>query len=185
MNPTVLQISTWQGALGVAVILVGGGVAWGVLKNSVSTIKKILDDEIKPDLKNVRERFVIVEDRVKVFWKDGVAPATSPRSLNERGTAILNASGIKTIIDDKRNDLLAAVRERRATNVYDAEQAILSCVAEIPTRFPELVPTIKDGAFKTGADIATVLLVAGFYLRDLIFPDLGYSLTDLDKPKTP
>ena len=42
---------------------------------------------------------------------------------------------------------------------------------------------LKQGAFKVGQSIDTVLFIGGLHLRDLIFPELGFSLTDLDKSK--
>ncbi|MDP1760191.1 MAG: hypothetical protein Q8L01_01920 [Candidatus Woesebacteria bacterium] len=183
MTTTILQIGLWQSILGVAVILIGGGIAWGALRSNVSTIKKLLDEEIKPDLKNVRERFVVIEDRVKNWGKDEVAPAHSPRQLNERGKNILSESGIKKIIDEKKNELFNLIRGKNKTNPYDTEQSVLQVVSELKND-PMIVEKLKTGAFAVGTDIDTVLLVGGFYLRDLIFPELGFSITDLDKPKS-
>ncbi len=180
---SVIQIGTIQAFFAVAAVLVGIGIAWGTLRTLMKGVKDVLEKEIKPDLKNVRERFIVVEDRVKVLWKDEYAPASSPRKLNDRGTTVLHDSGIKKIIDDKKSDLLALVRQKETTNAYDTEQAVLTVVSEIPQKFPELLPQLKDGAFKTGADIDSLLLVGGIYLRDLIFPNLGFPLEDLDKPK--
>jgi hypothetical protein len=50
---------------------------------------------------------------------------------------------------------------------------------------PEVVEQLKGGAFKTGVDIKTVLFVGSVYLRDLIFPDLGFSVSDLDRSTVP
>ncbi len=122
-----------------------------------------------------------LKEKIDILWKDKFAPAESPRNLNERGNAILNESGIKEIIDNKRNVLLALVRERRATNAYDAEQAILSVVSEMTNRFPELIPQLKDGSFRTGVDVGSLLFVGGIYLRDQIFTDFGFSKDDIDR----
>lgn len=181
-NISVIQIGTVQAALGVAVVLIGMGVAWGTLKTLVSSIKKTLDEEIKPDLKNVRERFMIVEDRVETIWQERVLIAHSPRKLTTRGNQILNESGIKEIIDSNKAKLFEVVKERRVTNAYDAEQTILEVVRELPQHVE--IGGLKDNAFKVGTDIDTILLVGGIYLRDLIFPDLGFSLDDIDKTKT-
>ena len=32
--------------------------------------------EIQPDLKNIRERFIVIEDRVATLWKDKLAPSS-------------------------------------------------------------------------------------------------------------
>lgn len=140
-------------------------------------------DGVKDRIEDIYERFIKVEERVNTLWKDGVAPAHSPRQLNDIGKKILNESGIKEIIDAKKYHLLERVRALAPTNAYDAEQATLNVVSEIVKHCPDVVPKLKDGAFRVGQGTETVLLVGGFYLRDLIFPELGYSLTELDKPK--
>ncbi len=147
-------------------------------------------DGVQEDIGKVRktvgtlaERFVKLETRVDERWKDNIAPSHSPRQLNERGLNILNQSGIKQIVEEKKQTLLDAVKATNPTNAYDAEQAALDVVSELPKHCPDVIPQLKDGAFKAGQGIETVLLVGGFYLRDLIFPELGYSTTELDKPK--
>ena len=113
----------------------------------------------------------------------GYGASGDSRQLNDLGNKILNESGIKEIVEGKKADLLTKVKALNPTNAYDAEQAALDVVREIPKHYPEIVEALKTGAFKVGQGTETVLLVGGFHLRDLIFPDLGFSLTDLDKPK--
>ncbi|MEK7541572.1 MAG: hypothetical protein AAB533_01860 [Patescibacteria group bacterium] len=182
--PAKLEIGTLQAILGVAAILIGIGAAWGTLKTLVKGIKNTLDDEIKPDLKNIRDRFIVVEERVKTLWRDAYAPARSPRRLNARGTEILEKSGIKEIVRDKKDYLLALVKEKNATNAYDAESAILAVMAELPKHCPDMIDRLKEGAFRIGADIDAVLFAGGIYLRDIIFPDLGFVLDDVDRHHT-
>jgi hypothetical protein len=149
----------------------------------LDTVEKKVET-LEKTLEKMFERFIKVEERVNTLWKDEVAPARSPRQLNDVGTTILNESGIKEIILEKKSELLAKVREINPTNAYDAEQATLNVVSDLPKHCPDVVPRLKDGAFRVGQGTETVLLVGGFYLRNLIFSDLGFSLTDLDKPKT-
>jgi hypothetical protein len=78
------------------------------------------------------------------------------------------------VIDEKREVLLAAVRAQAPSNAYDAQRVIFAAAQDLAHN-PEIVERLKPGAFRTGADIITVLLVGGVYLRDLIFPDLGFS----------
>lgn len=182
--PQVIQISTIQSIIGIVAILIVVGGAWGTLRTLVKGVKDDLDKEIKPDLKNIRERFGKVEDRVETLWQDKFAPAHSPRQLNELGKKILNESGIKKIIEDKKDSLLVEIIDKKPTNAYDAEQAILSVVAELPKYFPNILDQLKQGAFNVGQNLDTVLLVGGLHLRDLVFNELGFSLNDLDKPKT-
>jgi len=141
-------------------------------------------ETVEIDIKSIRDRFIVVEERVKTLWKDEVAPAHSPRRLNPRGTNILNGSGVKDIIDEKKNGLLTVLKEKNLKNPYDAEQCILQVVSDFK-QDNDVVDKLKTGAFSVGADIDTVLLVGGLYLRDLIFTDLGFSIDQIDQYKTP
>lgn len=140
--------------------------------------------QILDDLKGVRDRFAIVESRVGDLWEDKLAPAHSPRQLNEHGRKVLEMSGIKTIIDTKKEKLLKLIKERNVKNPYDAEQVVLEIVRDLPQHCPETIDELKNGAFKSGVGLDGVLFVGGIYLRDLIFPELGFSINDLDKSKT-
>lgn len=141
--------------------------------------KKIFDntDSISKDVSEMKPK-------VDILWQDKVAPARSPRQLNERGNDILIKSGIKEIIDEKKEILLDIIKRKDLKNPYDAEQAIHQIMNELPLHCPDIVDKLKNGAFKTGVDTGTVLFVGGIYLRNMIFPDLGFSIIDLDKPKT-
>ncbi len=143
---------------------------------------QVLDD-VEKTVKSIYERFIKVETQVDTLWKDKVAPSSSPRHLNDYGERILNESGIKEIIEEKREKLLGLIKEEGATNAYDAERITLSVVDNLPTHCPDIVDRLKAGAFKTGASLATVLLVGGIYLRDLIFSELGFSLEEIDVSK--
>ena len=70
----MIQITDLDAFLGVALILVSMGIAWGSLKNEVSSIRNLLHNNVIPDLKDLRERFVVVEDRVEGLWRDRGAP---------------------------------------------------------------------------------------------------------------
>ncbi|MDP3772271.1 MAG: hypothetical protein Q8Q94_02765 [bacterium] len=139
--------------------------------------------QILEDLKDIRGRFNVVESKVGDLWADRLAPAKSPRQLNEMGNKILGESGIKGIVEEKRDDLLKIIREKNITNAYDAELAVMGVMKELPKHCPDIVEKLKDGAFKVGANPDTLLFVGGIYLRNLIFEDLGFALNDLDKAK--
>ena len=178
---SVIEIGTLESILGIIVILISVGIAWGKIKTIIEEIKGTLDTKIEPDLKNVRERFGIVESKVESLWKDKYAPGSSPRQLNERGTSILEESGIKEIIDKNKAKLLKAVKDKNMKNAYDAENAIFSVMQELSKHCPDVEDKLKEGAFRSGADFDGVLFVGAIYLRDLIFEDLGFKLNELDK----
>jgi|SRR3989344_381847 len=140
--------------------------------------------EMQPELKDVRERFHSIETQVRTLWQDRFSTAHSPRQLNTRGKKILTESGIKTIIDEKRETLTKLVQEKKPTTAYDAERVITSIVNDLPEHCPDIVVRLKDGSFKSGETISTILFVGGIYLRDEIFEELGFSLDDLDKKPT-
>ncbi len=137
--------------------------------------KKIFDntDSISRDVSEMKPK-------VDILWQDKVAPSHSPRQLNERGNDILNKSGIKEIIEEKKETLSDLIKKNDLKNPYDAEQVIHQIINELPMHCPDVVDILKKGAFKTGVDIGTVLFVGGIYLRNMIFPDLGFSVDDLD-----
>lgn len=159
-------------------------VSIGRKLEKLETIEKDLKENINPDLKSIRERFGVVEDRVETLWKDKLAPAHSPRQLNDNGNRILNESGIKDIVDEKKDILIDLVKAKGAKNAYDSEKAIEETMFELPLHCPDITDKLKNGAFKMGADINALLFVGSIYLRNQIFSDLGFSLTDLDKPKS-
>jgi len=148
----------------------------------IQIISRTISEELKPDVKDMREKFSGIETKVNALWADKYAPAHSPRQLNDRGNAILTGSGIKEIVDDKKSKLLTLIKAKNITNAYDAEQAVLTIMSELPIYYPDVVGKLKQGAFRMGVDIDTVLFIGGIYLRNLVFKDLGFSLEDLDKP---
>lgn len=129
------------------------------------------------------ERSNYVKNKIDTLWKDRLAPQHSPRQLNAAGEDVLFNSGIKEIIDEKKNELRDIIKKKDISNVYDAEQTIFSVMQELPAHCPDIVDRLKEGAFRTGADIEAVLFAGSIYLRNEIFVDLGFSLDDLDKPK--
>ncbi len=124
-----------------------------------------------------------MKPKVDILWKDKLAPSSSPRQLNDRGTNILNDSGIKTIVDEKKDELFELVRLKESKNPYDAEVAIATVMMELPSHCPDVTDRLKQGAFQSGVDVNTVLYVGSIYLRNIIFSELGFSIEDLDKPK--
>lgn len=199
----------WIDILNKAVIFIGVPTIIGFLVSvgkklqTLDDVKQALNQKVLPDLKNVRERFSLIEGRVNTdipesirdvrehvreldrriddTWKSKLAPAHSPRQLNERGQRIFEESGIQAIIDERQEALLAEVKTHNPTNPYDAEQLIEDAVKAIPDRFPETIDTLKTGAFQSGESIDAVLFVGSIYLRNRIFKDLGFKIDDLDR----
>lgn len=138
-------------------------------------------EHILKDLDDIKPKVNDMVPKVDILWRDKLAPTHSPRQLNDRGNSILANSGIKEIIDENKSKLLALVKEKNPKTAYDTEQTILSVVNELQNHFPEITDRLKDGAFRVGEDIPTLLFVGGIYLRNQIFTELGFSLVDLTK----
>lgn len=139
--------------------------------------------QILDDLEPIRKKFSVIESQVSDLWQDRIAPAHSPRQLNDHGKSILEESGIKEIVNSKKETLLEIIKKKNINNPYDAEEAILSIMEDLPNYCPDVVAKIKTGAFNSGASINDVLFVGGIYLRNLIFPELGFKIEELDNPK--
>lgn len=140
--------------------------------------------EIKPVIMTLCQKVDEISPKVDILWKDRIAPAHSHRQLNEQGNSILEKSGIKEIVCDKKDYLFNLVKDKKDQNAYDAEATILSVMMDLPNNCPDIVEKLKTGAFNTGSSIDDVLLVGAIYLRNLIFSDLGFNIQDLDKPKS-
>lgn len=188
MESTILQINSFEAFFGIGSILITIGIAWGKLQVSLKQVQKTLETEIKPELKelrtnliDLRERYIVAEERVDILWKNRLGIAHSPRQLNAQGNKILENSGIKEIIDNKKDYLLALVKQENPATPYDAEKITEKIVMKLLTYFPSLETELKNGAFGVGADISEVLYVGSLYLRDEIFPDLGFNLEEWQK----
>ena len=164
---------------------VGNWISAILLGNTREIIARIDERTIMmlEDLKDIKPKVNDMYPKVDILWKDEFAPANSPRQLNERGNLILEKSGIKEVIDSKKEVLLKVIKEKNNTNPYDTEATILSVVADLANYCPDVIEKLKTGAFNSGASMSSVLLVGGIYLRDLIFPELGFKVEELDKPK--
>ena len=164
---------------------VGNWIATLLLGNTRELIARIDErtilmqadiNNLKVDLKDVRRTVDDMAPKLEILWNDKIAPAHSRRKLNAYGEKILKESGIKEIVDERKQQLFDLVKAMGAKNAYDAERDIFLVAKELPKNFPDIIDTLKAGAFHAGADVDTVLFAGGIYLRDLIFADLGFSL---------
>jgi hypothetical protein len=146
-------------------------------------LKRIIDnvDKTTADVSNIKINIAEIKPKVELLWEHRFAPSHSPRQLNELGTKILNESGIKKIVDDKKETLLKVVKTKNVDNPYDAENSIEEVMKDLPNHCPDVIPELKQGAFNSGVDINTVLFVGAMYLRNKIFPELGFKIDEIEK----
>lgn len=154
--------------------LVGGGVLVTLGKLLFDTGKVIqridmleggVRDRLEPAMNDVR-------DKVIILWQDRIAPARSPRALNERGKAILEQTTIQAFADDHYETILSQVRDGNPENAYQAEQLTVAAVNAIDVNQPTRL-NLEQGAFAAGATLDELFFVAAIYLRDRVLRDLG------------
>lgn len=140
-------------------------------------LKRMFDrlDSLDSRFTEVRDDMSEVLPRLEILWQDRLAPASSPRKLNERGSKILQESGIKDVVDDLYPSLAEEIKRGNHTNPYDAEEAVIDLTKRIPEQHPGLVDRLKTGAYQTGSAMEDVLYVGSIYLRDRVFPELNFN----------
>jgi len=91
---------------------VGNWISAILLGNTRELIARIDErtTRIVEDLKDMKPKVDDMYPKVDILWKDKVAPAHSPRRLNDYGITILNGSGIKEVIEEKKSVLLNLVK---------------------------------------------------------------------------
>ncbi len=167
------------------VVSVLGALFWlihrsGVLVTNVDTIKTDVGD-IKTQVNSLGEKTAVLVDRVSVLWEGRFSHSNSPRALNDYGKKILAESGIKVLIDSHYDVILSEVRSLNPKNAYQAEKNIIA-VVEATLKAPSLIPALEDGAFNSGSDIDTLLLVGAINIRERILSEINFRVSDINSP---
>ena len=145
-------------------------------QKDVEYIRKEIDEDIKPTLKEV-------DKKVLVLWEKIFAVSHSPIRLNPLGEKILKGSGIKEMVDARLPELLDSVREKKPQNAYQVQEFSKQVVSDIKNDL-NILSKLQDGAYKTGVDVDSVLLVGSLYLRDLVLPEFNFKLEEINGKKT-
>jgi Fe-S-cluster formation regulator IscX/YfhJ len=140
-------------------------------------------DATVSDIKTRVSRVPDLAAKMDILWEARLVTSRSPRQLNELGNKVLGESGIKDIVDGRFELILSAVREMNPQNAYRAEECVLEAVNQLAVD-QILVPKLEDGAFRSGLDVNSILLVGGIYVRDRILDKLGFKVEDIDKKLT-
>lgn len=164
-----------------AVVVIGVPTILGVFI-SVGRKLQILDildtslsKEIKPDLKDVRERLSTLEGRFS-----GAFGAASPISLKPIGKKALEESGFSKWIDDNKNELLAKCRSTNSmSNPYDIQEAAFKFFDQLD--FGDFESKLKETAYQYGWSIETMRRIGGIYFRDVCLQAHNFKPEDLDE----
>lgn len=148
-TPLIMNIGIYK-TLGLIVALIGG--AWW-LSHRLTKV------ETKVDL---------FETRLSDFngRMDNAFGNASPIALLPKGRLILEDSGLKKYIDDKKEELLNKCKSKNPmSNPYDIQEAAFKFFDGLD--FGEFEEAFKSSAFKHGVNINTIRRVGGIYFRDI------------------
>ncbi len=104
---------------------------------------------------------------------DGAFSSRSPITLLPKGQVVLEESGLKRYIDDRKNELL---RDCRTANVmsgpYDIQNAAFTLFKT--HSFGQYESALKESAFRHGISMDAVRRIAGIYFRDICLTAFGH-----------
>ncbi|HEX4774261.1 MAG TPA: hypothetical protein VH234_01980 [Candidatus Saccharimonadales bacterium] len=184
----------WVGIVGVALaavtlILAIGNKVYKSGQNAqkVKYIEQDLKDNIKPELKSLREAMAEnakeirdkLADILQAMTLKQVSQAQSPRALNDFGKQVLSQSDIRSIIEPKLDQITQAVKAKNPENAYQVQEMLLDIIQDLKND-ASLKNSIEQAAFKSGVSVETVLLVAGIDIRDTVLEQLNMKPDDID-----
>ena len=115
--------------------------------------------------------------------KDPFFAAHSPVSLTEKGTEILNKSGLKKYIDAHKKDLLVVCDGKEKTNPYEVQEHVFKIFSSKNIFSSEFYDKLKQFAFNKGTDIEIVKRIGAIYFRDICLSEFKMNGEDIDKHK--
>lgn len=146
--------------------------------NKTSKIINVFSEEILPSAIEGCEKKGILPPQTLVQWTKIIAnkyaPAHSPRELNGAGTAILEESGIRQIIDSNIQRFISYLEQKKLKTPLDIEQQCFYALKEIEST--EMVNPIKTYLYShPNREINTIFFIGSIYLRNIYkdrHPDL-------------
>ena len=148
----------------------------GEMGTDIDNIKEDIR-EIKPDLKDVRERVATIEGKLSP-----VTVGASPIRLNDLGKKILEESGIKNFVIEKKDGLLTQFKQERTgqpTSAYDIQEWCFKTFDTL-SKQPEFPEALKEYAFERGVSLSDICRVGAIYFRDIAIKEFGLKVEDLD-----
>ncbi len=186
-SPQVIQINLAYTIAGLLVIVLGAGVAWGGFRKSVEHLEKDVEDlkkdmkKFSEDLNGIKVEFGGIKALIEKKSQGKYAQPGSPKKLTPLGNKVLNESGIKDVVDENKAKLIKIAKQQHPANAYDAEECAIQVVKDFVMSDIKLQNGLKNKTFSIGESFEIVLFVGGLYFRDIVFPELGYTLDDVDK----
>lgn len=127
---------------------------------------------------NFENRLTNLEGRLDLAFA-----SSSPIALLAKGIIILEKSGLKKYIDDRKDELFAQCCSKNSmNNPYDIQEVAFKFLDQLS--FGDFEPMLKAAAFKHGVSIDTIRRIGGIYFRDICLAAKGFKPEDLDKPQS-
>ena len=151
-------------------------IDFGKKLKTLDDIETDLKNNIRPDLKDIRERFFALEGRASNLLK-----SFSPISLTQQGEHALLKSGLKDYLENNKQKLLqSCLDEKEIKNPYDIQSAVFNFFDK--HEFPEETDnTLKESAYNLGISMEILRRVGAIYFRKYCLEKHGYKEEDLDK----
>lgn len=172
---TLLQI------INAIVVVVGVPTIVKVLLNIGGKLKTLetLDDDIKniikPDLKDIRERFFALEGKSSSFFQ-----TASPVQLLGKGEEALEKSGFKKYIDDNKSSLFKDCDPKKETTAYEVQEHIFRLFDEMIFD-EENDKKFKEYAYQQGIAMTLLRRVGAIYFRNICLDKFKMKPDDIDK----
>ncbi len=147
---------------------------------TLDALEKTVEKEIKPDLKNVRERFSALEGKMSGYTK-----SFSPVALTKEGWSILEESELKAYIDEHQHEMLFFCNENLDMDTaYDIQESAFYYFEHELKFFPEFDTRLKEYAYAKGISIEALRRLGAIYFRDICLKRLGKDIREVDAKTT-
>jgi hypothetical protein len=158
--------------------LIGALILIGKKLQILDTLSEEINNNIRPDLKDVRERFSALEGK-----SAGLFQNNSPVGLTPKGTKILHGSELKSYIDSNIDFLQGGCSEKGNFNTpYDLQESVFNFFDSFI--FPkEIENKLKTYAYNQGISMDAMRRIGAIYFRDICLAQQGFKPEDLDKTK--
>ena len=162
---------------GTGIVILGGLIYFGRRLQILDDLKKTCDDLFKRTT-SIDNRVSNIEGRMGI----GYTSASSPIHLTPKGREILDKSGAKSIIDNKKNKkkiLDKICSEGKTKTAYDVQEKTKQVIKDMANE--SMFIPLKNYAFTQGIDLEILLNIVAIYFRDIALNHCGFKVEDLDK----
>lgn len=163
-SPQVIQIGTTESLLGIAVILVGAGAAWGTLKNSVKNIAASVQ-KIERSVEKMQGSMTTHDVDIRWLKDTKYGVSKSPTVPSEDGKKLLEVSGFNAQYPDLKGKLFKLMDEQKPRTLYDYEVDAFEALQAV--KDDPLIDPLKDYVVNhPDAPLELIFRIASWVVRD-------------------